>query len=152
MWRVDVAWLLLLTALPSCRALVGAQKLAESIAPAPQQRLQPPEISFQLEPEEPQRDDENGWRELAQRAASLQQLRCHEDLLGATTRMVDAAEDGDTLAMAGLGAMCKCLRSQTQEDAHFGSDPSQLHAHACARPLPSFVASARALTAHLAGF
>ena len=93
--------------LPQAHALVGAQKLAESSAPAPAQRLPPPEISFQLDYEEPQVDEADKWRDLAQRAASLHQLECHEDLLGATSSMVDAAEKGDSLAMAALGAMCK---------------------------------------------
>ena len=45
------------------------------------------------------------WRTLARKAASLHQLPCSDDLLGATTRMVDEAEKGDSLAMAALGVM-----------------------------------------------
>ena len=47
------------------------------------------------------------WRGLARKAAALQQLDCTEDLVGATSRMVDEAERGDSLAMAALGVMCK---------------------------------------------
>ena len=37
--------------------------------------------------------------------AQLQQLECTEDVLGAQVHMVDAAEQGDRLAMAALGSM-----------------------------------------------
>ena len=46
------------------------------------------------------------WRVLARKAATLQQLDCTDDMLGATNRMVDEAEEGEPLAMAALGVMC----------------------------------------------
>ena len=106
----------LLVALPSAYALVGATRLAEATAVAPAQRLPPPEVSFQLDDDEAQADEDDRWRDLARRAAGLQQLECHEDLLGATTRMVDEAENGDSLAMAALGAMCTCSPRVTCRD------------------------------------
>ena len=88
-----------------------------SAAPQPfaSTRLEP-EITFSLdeEPRGPDHDadrvDEadglDGWRVLARKAAGLQQLECTDNMLGATGRMVDEAERGDTLAMAALGVMC----------------------------------------------
>ena len=98
-----------------CTGLLGAAKLSADVAataaPATATKLPPPVISFQIDDEEePIVEEADRWRDLAQRAAGLQQLECSEDLLGATTQMVDAAEEGDSLAMAGLGAMCTRMR------------------------------------------
>jgi hypothetical protein len=83
-------------------ALLGASPQTSGV------RLEPP-ISFSLEDDVPVDLDDEGWRSLAKKVAGLQQLQCSEDLLGATTQMVDAAESGDSLAMAALGAMCTPL-------------------------------------------
>lgn len=110
--RPAPALLALALALQGASGLLGAAKLsadaAAAAAPAAASKLPPPTISFRIEDDEEREVDEaDRWRDLAKRAAGLQQLECTEDLLGATTQMVDAAEEGDSLAMAGLGAMCK---------------------------------------------
>ena len=74
-----------------------------------------PEITFSLDDEPRGADHEadqadeadglDGWRVMARKAAGLQTLECSEKLLGATGRMVEEAEGGDTLAMAALGVM-----------------------------------------------
>ena len=104
-----LAWPVLLAA----AAGVLSAAPASGSQPAPQLV---PEITFTLD--DPRRspdqvaDEEDaaeglaGWRVLARKAAGLQQLDCTDDMLGATTRMVDEAERGDTLAMAALGVMC----------------------------------------------
>ena len=89
---------LLLRAAPAV-ALLGAS--TASTGP----RLTP-EISFQVDDDDVAFDADDEWRSLARKAAGLQQLDCSEDLLGATTRMLDEAEEGDSLAMAALGSMC----------------------------------------------
>ena len=74
------------------------------------------------------------WRGLARKAAALQQLDCTEDLVGATSRMVDEAERGDSLAMAALGVMCK-RPPPTAHLSPFGKKygrSAELYARACA--------------------
>ena len=90
--------------------------IALAVAPALMAMMQQPQVAQQLMPEitftldaEPRRGPDRvadeadeaegltGWRVLARKAAALEQLECTDDLLGATTRMVDEAERGDTL-------------------------------------------------------
>ena len=64
-----------------------------------------PAITFTLAAEPAaaeQAGAEDDWRRLARTVAQLQQLECTEDVLGAQVHMVDAAEQGDRLAMAAL--------------------------------------------------
>ena len=97
----------LLGLLPTVAALAGLDQL-RSAEPPPPTRLPSPEITFRLDGEREASPDEDraDWKDMARRAASLQQLGCDEDLLGATRQMLSAAEDdGDSLAMAALGTM-----------------------------------------------
>jgi len=65
-----------------------------------------PKVTFSLDADQPLADEADAeWRALARKAAALQQLDCTDGLLGATRRMVDEAERGDSLAMAALGVM-----------------------------------------------
>ena len=51
-------------------------------------------------------DGDEPWRRQAQLVASLEQMDCASDVLGATSHMLDAAENSsDPLAMAALGTM-----------------------------------------------
>mmetsp|Transcript_68738 Transcript_68738/g.136185 ORF Transcript_68738/g.136185 Transcript_68738/m.136185 type:complete len:652 (-) Transcript_68738:406-2361(-) len=60
-------------------------------------------ITFNLE--QVAEGDASDWRGLAKQAAELLELECTPELLSATSAMVDAAEGGDSLAMAALGTM-----------------------------------------------
>lgn len=83
-------------------ALVGTTC---ALLASPAARVEP-QISFSLHTDaEEGASSEPRWRELARHAAALEQLECSEDLVGATSKMIDAAEGGDSLAMAALGTM-----------------------------------------------
>ena len=49
--------------------------------------------------------DQGDWRHWARRAAALEPLECTNILLEATSEMLEAAGQGDSLAMAALGSM-----------------------------------------------
>ena len=74
-----------------------------------------PSISFSLD-EEPAEPTLESWKQLAQRAAGLQQLECGLGLVDDVLLMVHEAEQGDALAMAGLGTIYlfgqDCLRKR----------------------------------------
>ena len=100
--------------------LVASSAIFGTPQPPEPMRLEP-KVSFTLHEEERRSPDQTAddadsaeglvaWRTLARKAASLQQLDCTEDLLGATQRMVDEAEAGNSLAMAALGVMCTHTR------------------------------------------
>ena len=97
-------------------ALLGSVNRDLNVAGQVVELLQP-SISFSLEEEliETAHSDRS-WKALAQKAAGLQQLECHPTLVDGVLNMVDAAEDGDVLAMAGLGTIYlfgqDCLRKR----------------------------------------
>ncbi len=65
-------------------------------------------ITFTLDDAEDAADVQlsaTNWQDAARRAAALEQLECTSGLLEATSAMVDAAGNGDPLAMAALGSM-----------------------------------------------
>lgn len=93
--------LLLIALLPAATALRGSVPTAQQPAAAP---TEPHHITFSLEHEDADIGHED-WQPLARRAAALEQLECTPGLLNATSFMVDAAESGDSLAMAALGTM-----------------------------------------------
>jgi hypothetical protein len=123
-------------------AAVTQLALAAAALLQPQQPQQPPprplepKVTFSLDADQPLADEADAeWRALARKAAALQQLDCTDGLLGATRRMVDEAERGDSLAMAALGVMCeptfpapKCA-STTRSHSH------ECRCGACARRL-----------------
>ena len=92
--RARMAWAWAVAALPWMAGAISG------MAPTPTIDAR---ISFSLDDEAPSDGaDEpsiSNWQKVAQRAASLEQLECSPGLLGATTAMVDAAGDGDSLAM-----------------------------------------------------
>ena len=103
--RLAVA--LCLLSLPRARGLLGTAAPPTEASPQSVERVLQPAITFTLtaEPAAQQTGGEDDWRRLARTVAQLQQLECTEDVLGAQVRMVDAAEEGDRLAMAALGSM-----------------------------------------------
>ena len=101
-------WCLLL-AVPLAHGLLGAATPTPPSEATVEQveRVLQPSITFVLD-ESDQPSEEADWRRLARTVASLEQLECTEDVLGAQVGMVDAAEEGDSLAMAALGTMHFC--------------------------------------------
>ena len=104
--RLAVA--LCLVSLPRARCLLGTAAPPTEASPESVERVLQPAITFTLAAEPAaaeQAGAEDDWRRLARTVAQLQQLECTEDVLGAQVHMVDAAEQGDRLAMAALGSM-----------------------------------------------
>ena len=105
--------LLWLLALPEAACLLGTAAPPTEATPEMVERVLKPSITFELAPKASAAADEAAgaaesvadWRKLARSVAQLQQLDCDEDVLGAQVQMVDAAEEGDKLAMAALGTM-----------------------------------------------
>merc|ERR1719483_1658810 len=99
---------LCVVSLPRARCLLGTATPPTEASPESVERVLQPAITFTLAAEPAaaeQTGGEDDWRRLARTVAQLQQLECTEDVLGAQVQMVDAAEQGDRLAMAALGSM-----------------------------------------------
>ena len=99
---------LCVVSLPRARCLLGTAAPPTEASPESVERVLQPAITFTLAAEPAtaeQTGGEDDWRRLARTVAQLQQLECTEDVLGAQVQMVDAAEQGDRLAMAALGSM-----------------------------------------------
>ena len=103
----SLAAALCLVSLPRARCLLGTAAPPTEASPESVERVLQPAITFTLaaEPAAAEETGEDDWRRLARTVAQLQQLECTEDVLGAQVHMVDAAEQGDRLAMAALGSM-----------------------------------------------
>ena len=104
----SLAVALCLVSLPRVRCLLGTAAPQTEASPESVERVLQPAITFTLAAEPAaaeQTGGEDDWRRLARTVAQLQQLECTEDVLGAQVQMVDAAEQGDRLAMAALGSM-----------------------------------------------
>ena len=103
----SLAVALCLVSLPRARCLLGTAAPPTEATPESVERVLQPAITFTLaaEPAAAEETGEDDWRRLARTVAQLQQLECTEDVLGAQVHMVDAAEQGDRLAMAALGSM-----------------------------------------------
>merc|ERR1740124_1565241 len=102
------AMALSVVSLPRARCLLGTAAPPTEASPESVERVLQPAITFTLAAEPAAAEQTGGeadWRRLARTVAQLQQLECTEDVLGAQVRMVDAAEEGDRLAMAALGSM-----------------------------------------------
>merc|ERR1719483_618403 len=99
---------LCVVSLPRARCLLGTAAPQTEASPESVERVLQPAITFTLAAEPAaaeQTGGEDDWRRLARTVAQLQQLECTEDALGAQVQMVDAAEQGDRLAVAALGSM-----------------------------------------------
>eukprot|EP00966_Prymnesium_polylepis_P260402 6015080-Prymnesium_polylepis.1 len=99
-------------------ALLGASTQMDVAAQVVE--LLKPAISFALDDAsaaagEPEPAQES-WQAVAQKAAGLHQLECSPTLVDSAERLVDEAEAGDALAMAGLGTIYlfgqDCLRKR----------------------------------------
>lgn len=104
----SLAVALCLVSLPRARCLLGTAAPPTEASPESVERVLQPAITFKLAAEPAAAEETGGeddWRRLARTVAQLQQLECTEDVLGAQVHMVDAAEQGDRLAMAALGSM-----------------------------------------------
>ena len=100
------------------RALLGATAPLDVSAQVVE--LLQPAISFALDESGPAPADappeDGSWKEVARQAARLRQLECGPTLVDSAERLVDEAEGGDALAMAGLGTIYlfgqECLRKR----------------------------------------
>ena len=100
-------WLLAALSATPALGLVGL-KSATATSPAETiNQFLRPSVTFLLTEEDvdPSADDVS-WRTHARKIATLQQIEdCSEDLLGSTIEWVEAAAEGDALAMAALGTV-----------------------------------------------
>jgi len=111
--RMIGGWLLALGATPVL-GLAGFESVSRESASAPSptkdiEQFLSPSVTFVLTEEDAAQvppSEEVTWQLHAQKIASLQQIDdCTEDLLGSTVAMVEAASEGDALAMASLGTL-----------------------------------------------
>lgn len=95
-----------------CYSMLGADPSGLDMAEQVEGLLRPTlslglDADYTLAPtERPSARGLDGWKRVAQTVVRLQQVECDDDLLGATEGMVDAADEGEPLAMAALGVMC----------------------------------------------
>mmetsp|Transcript_74896 Transcript_74896/g.118397 ORF Transcript_74896/g.118397 Transcript_74896/m.118397 type:complete len:651 (-) Transcript_74896:107-2059(-) len=82
-----------------------------------------PSISYRLDVEDADADVED-WLKVASAAAQLLPIKCPEDMIGAIDRMLQEAQSGDAVAMAGLGSMF-LLGRECEPGRHVSWKPTQ---------------------------
>ena len=106
-----------------CYSMLGANPSGLDMAEQVEGLLRPTlslglDADYTLAPtERPSARGLDGWMRVAQTVVRLQQVECDDDLLGATEGMVDAADEGDPLAMAALGVMCAEIQPRVSNRA-----------------------------------